>query len=276
MAPAETQLFNKHVNLTKLLLSSLFARKQKYLIVNGNCRNKFLYTNISPERAIFYKVDIEDTLHVVNLSEKAADSLYTVFPSFRDIVACINLTELMKAMNKRLTTIKGVVPELKVVETGDVVMDIPADKTEVAKALFNGEQASDKSTVAAKVGRLIIPDLWTKYEEIVSKFVNFMKEPIERDVTISSAVGNDKCVLNKVELTDADGAGVVLELPMADGESVVSYREYLSKKKMPWKYRALIMFNDRQNVAKVMYAYKDDLCDCVCTSPGTLWFPFRR
>lgn len=276
MATAEETAFNKKVNAVKLILSSLFARKQDYLVVDGNIRNKLLFTNISPDRAIFYKPDIEDTLHEVKLSEAAASNFYDIFPIFRSTICVVQLSKLLSRMNKRLTVLKGRPIDLRVdTATGSIVIDCPPDKAEVNKAMFDGNESQELMTVP--VGHLITEDLFVKYEEIIARHMSFIKEPIERTVSVSSAVGDDKFVLNNIELDNVTyNCPVLVNIPIADGISVVSYKEYLSKKKLPWKYKALIMYNPKRSVAKIAYEHRDDMVDALCISPGTLWFPYRK
>lgn len=276
MATAEETAFNKKVNTVKLILSSLFARKQDFLVVDGNVRNKLFFTNISSDRAIFYKPDIEDTLHEVKLSETVASSFYDIFPIFKDTICIIQLTKLLSRMNKRLAVLKSKPIDLKVdTNTGNIVIECPPDKEDVDKAMFNGSDKPELVTVP--VGHLITEDLFVKYEEIVARHMSFIKEPIERLVSVSSAVGDDKFVLNNIELDNATyNCPVFVNIPIADGVSVVSYKEYLSKKKLPWKYKALIMYNPKRSVAKIAYEHKDDMVDALCISPGTLWFPYRK
>lgn len=276
MATAEEMAFNKKVNTVKLILSSLFARKQDFLVVDGNVRNKLFFTNITTDRAIFYKPDIEDTLHEVKLSETVAPSFYDIFPIFKDSICIVHLAKLLSRMNKRLAYLKSQPINLRVdADTGHIIIDCPPEKEDIEKAIFNGTDKPDMIPVV--VGHLITEDLFVKYEEIVARFMSFIKEPIERTVSVSSAVGDDKFVLNNIELdNEAYNCPVFVNIPIADGVSVVSYKEYLTKKKLPWKYKALIMYNPKRSVAKIAYEHKDDMVDALCISPGTLWFPYRK
>ena len=276
MASTETMTFNKKINLVKLILSSLFARKQPYLVVDGNVRGKLFVTNIPDDRAVFYKPDIDDTLHEVKLTEYAMKYFYEIFPTFKDCICIVHLPTMLSTMNKRLAVVKNEAPAISVNKDTEVLTMLGLPKKEDGtKAVFNGTDASE--FVPVKIGHLIPEDVFVKYEEIVARFMSFIKEPIERTVTVSSAVGDDKFILNNVVLDNSVYDCVVFaNIPISDGKTVVSYKEYLAKKKLPWKLKALIMYNPKRSVAKVAYEHKDDLVDVLCTSPGTLWFPFKK
>ena len=276
MAAVEEMSFAKKMSVVKLVLSSLFARKQDFLVVDGNVRNKLFYTNLSAERVIFYKPDIDDTLHEVKLSEEVARSFYDILPLLKDVICIIHLPTLLKTMNKRLAEIKGQIPDLCVDSTtGQITMTCPPDKAEQVYKMLDGQNQSNFMTVV--VGQLITEDIFVKYEEIVANFMSFMKEPVERTVVVSSAVGDDKFILNSVEVDNTVyNCSVSVNAPIADGFSVVSYKEYLSKRKLPWRYKMLVMYNPKRSVAKVAYEHKDDMVEVLSILPGTLWFPFSK
>ena len=126
--------FPKKINQVKLLLSSLFARKLNYLIVNGRKPGTIFFTSIEPERALFYKPDIDDQLSRVVLSDKAKEVLYEIFPVFKDNIAAFFLSKFLSLMNKKLQVEKGVAPvPLVNAETGDIT-EAGARKTEEVSA----------------------------------------------------------------------------------------------------------------------------------------------
>ena len=55
-------LDKKKVDTLKCLFSSLFARKQKFLIIDGNNKDRLIYANFPYERTVYYRPTPEDTM----------------------------------------------------------------------------------------------------------------------------------------------------------------------------------------------------------------------
>ena len=92
-----------------------------------------------------------------------------------------------------------------------------------------------------------------------------------------TACYNGKVVLLDVEiLNEVKNCTVFLNLPFQDGMSGVSFKEYLAKRKLPWKYTVHIQYNPSKSVAKVAFCHKDDYVDVVSIAPGSIWFPYRK
>ena len=272
--------FNKKINLVKLLLSSLFARKHDFVVVNGRKPGRVFYTNIPADRAMFFKPDIDDQLASVEWTDKASKIIYEVFPLFKDTVACIHLPKFLAMMNKQLAVNKGVYPVPKVnEETGDITFDIP-EGTDI-DMLFKTDKDRKRFFRPPNghlVGWLISEDNFAGYEAIFNQFINFDPEPIDMNITIAEAFAKDPVVMVDIDIPNRrHDCTVGLRLPIQDGTSIVSFKEYLSKKKVtPWTYPIRVQYKDDQSVAKVSYCYRDDLVDVVSITPGSLWFPFRK
>lgn len=271
--------FNKKMNIVKMLLSSLFARKQSYLIVDGNNRNVFYMTNIPHARIPVYKADVDDTIAKVTISEEMAQIVYEAFPVFGEVVAEIDITTFMSTVNKRIAKAK-VYPEIIVDKERQVLkMWKPNDEADEAvteeEALLEGDAKPDRIDVV--IGTVIPSHLTEIYEGILTKINTFVEQPVEKDVSIPSTFANDKVILSKIELqNDVLGKPCVFKLPLQDGFNVISFKEYLSKKGMPWKYRVLVHYRESQNVARVSVTYSDDWVSAQIACPGALWFPYPK
>lgn len=276
---ADELKFNKKIAVVKLLLSSLFARKQNFLVVNGRKRNQLYFTTITSDRALFYKPDKDDQLMSVRLTEKAASILYDIFPVFKDTIAVFQLNKFLSMMNKKLAAEKGVAP-VPIInqETGEITFTVPAGigiddlfKTPRERSQYlRGENG-------CLVGHLIHEDNFAKYEAIMAFHNRFVPEPVDREITIAQAYANDRVILVNIELPNySKDCKVCLNLPVQDGTNIVSFKEYLTKRKAKWQYIARIQYNEKYSVAKVAYMHSDEYVDVECISPGGLWFPFKK
>lgn len=266
--------FNKKLTEVKLLLSSLFARKQQYVVFNFTRPNILYFTSIPAERAEFYSSDVDDTLSRVVLTEKAAKLVYEFYPFLKQMKGIVDLTDMLQATNKWLAVHKGEMPSVTCnSNTGEILIDtVPTVTT--GELLF-GEKKNQDSRVV--IGKTINDLTFMKYQAILDHYHSFTKEPIELEVTVPAAYYNDDVVLNKVEIVNNRyNAKVFLNLPMQDGVNAVSFKEYLAKRKLPWKYKIDVRYNEAKSVAHVSFMHKDDYVDVVTTCPGTLWFPFRK
>ena len=271
--------FNKKINLVKLLLSSLFARKHDYVVVNGRKPGRVFYTTIPADRAMFFKPDIDDQLASVEWSEKASKIIYEAFPLFKETIAIIHLPKFLAMMNKQLAAKKGVYPVPRVnADTGDITFDIP-EGTDIEKLFKTPKDRARffRPPNGHLVGQLITEDNFAGYEAIFNQFVNFNPEPIDMNITIAEAFANDPVVMVDVDVPNrTHNCSVGFRLPIQDGTNIVSFKEYLSKKKVPWTYPIRIQYKEDQSVAKISCCYRDDLVDVVSITPGSLWFPFRK
>lgn len=260
MAETKNTLDKKKVETVKLLLSSLFARKQKFLIVDGNNKNRLIYTNFPYERTIYYRATPEDTICGVTVNDELIPLLHEAFPIFEKIVAELNLQQFMSAVNKCLAADKTKWPEIRIdKEHDEILIDLPEK-----------EEGADTSVVC--VGRLLPPDSLQYYEGIMSQFLKFTKDPFEMDFEIPEGHFNDPVILS--DLLVPAPQPVTIKLPIQDGLSTVSFKEYLKKRNFPIKYRAFVQYRPDVRAARIALGYHDDWVNCLSMMPGMIWYPF--
>ena len=101
--------FKTKLNVIKLVTSALFARKQPFMIVNGNTPGVFYYTNVDVSRVVLYRPTIDDVISKVKItSEDVLSMLYEAYPILKDIIAQIDLVAFSTAVNKCLKEEKEV------------------------------------------------------------------------------------------------------------------------------------------------------------------------
>ena len=262
--------FNKKMTAVKLLLSSLFARKLNWVVFNGDDPNTLIYTNVPVERIVFYRPEIDDQMSLVKVSDEGIKYLYELFPFFRSTCGIIFLPDFLSTVNKLIAETKGVAPNVRVDLGSDrFFMDVP-------KVVQQGFDIDETKPTEVAIGRLIISETYELYKNVFNHHNSFVQEVIEKNITLGATAKQDKTTAVAVDLHNSlYNTDVTLSLPIQDGMNIVSFTEYLSKRKAEWKYRVLIQYNEKRSAAKVAYAYKDELVDVISITPGALWFPFR-
>ena len=270
---AEEMSFNKKMNSIKLLLSSLFARKQNWVVFNGDDPNTLIFTTVPVERIVFYRPDIDDQMSLVKVTDEGIKYLYELFPFFRSTCGVIFLPDFLSTVNKLISENKGVAPNVKIDLGRDLyIMDVPKS----AQVGFDLDESGPTEVI---VGKLISSDYYELYKQVFRHFNSFVSpnEVVEKYITLGSSAKQDKVVAVAVDLHNSTyDKDVVLCLPIQDGTNIVSFTEYLAKRKAEWKYRVLVQYNEKHSAAKAALLYKDDMVDVVSITPGSLWFPFRK
>ena len=255
-------LDKKKVETVKYLLSSLFARKQKYLIVDGNCKNRLIYANFPYERVIYYRSTPEDSICGVTVNDSVVPVLHEAFPIFEKVVAELELMSFMAAFNKSLTNDKTKWLQLRVDKDSDkIYADIPPPA-----------KKPDEGVSSVEVGRLLPPDSLKYYESIMDNFMSFVSKPLEMDIELPQGHFDDPVILTDLTLPGSDD--VRFMYPMKDGLSMVSFKEYLKKRSLPIKYHALVQYKPDSKAARISFRHIDDWVDCMTIMPGTMWFPY--
>ena len=255
----QEQLDKKKIEKVKLLLSSLFSRSQKYLIVDGSSKNRLVFTNFPYERVILYKSEPEDVMSVVSITNKeVSDALYEAYPILGGIVAEIHLQQFLAAMNKSLAADKTKWPE--------VVVNKETDKLLVSYA-----KEGEAETI--EVGRLLPPDALQFYDKIMDDFMNFTKEFTDIKFDIPSDHFGDDVLLQDFDL-GTNGESVKFKCPLKDGIPLVSFKEYLKKRALPILYTGRVQYKPETRSAKIGFGYTDDWLTSWSIMPGSLWFPF--
>ena len=260
MSDEKEALDKKKVEKVKLLLSSLFSRSQKYMLVDGSNKDRLVFANFPYERVILYKSEPEDTMSVVSITDKELSSaLYEAFPVFGSIVAEIHLHEFLAAMNKCLSEDKTSWPE--------IIIDKENDKLFISYAKA-GE------AVTQEVGRLLPPDALSFYDKIFNDFMNFTKEFIDVPFGIPAGHFDDPVILKDFAFDTPEGAQCKFMCPLKSGLPLVSFKEYLKKRGLPVQYTGRVQYRPDTKCAKIGFGYTDDWLTSWSVMPGSLWFPF--
>jgi len=257
----------KKIETVKYLLSSLFARKQKYLVVDGNNKNSLIYANFPYERTINYRSTPEDSVCCVMVNDTVAPLIHEAFPVFDKIIAEIELMPFMAAFNKSIAKDKTKWPEVKIDnETDKLFVEIEGDEKQE-------DEGTEEKKTALKivVGRLLPPDSTSLYKRIVDQFLSFTDSKEEVEFEIPQGHDQDPVILVDLLLKSLNST---FRCPIKDGLSMVSFKEYLNKRKLPIKYKALVMCRPEMRAAKVAFEHEDDWVKCLSLMPGTLWLPF--
>lgn len=271
----EQALDKKKVETIKLLLSSLFARKQKYLVLDGKFKNRLIYANFPYERTIYYRPTPEDTVCGVTVNDSIVPILYEAFPLFGEIVAEISLQPFMSTLNKCLTNDKTKWPTIEIVkEDYDKQLIYSGGIPKVDNLIMIIPAKGEEPETRVVIGRLLPPDAHVYYEGIMSKYMEFTKDRIERDFEIPEGSLDEGDVILK-DFMLGDAIPTLFKFPLRDGISLVSFKEYLKKRNFPIKYNAIIQYRPDTEAARIALGYKDDWVDALSIMPGTLWFPFR-
>ena len=252
-------LDKKKVEKIKLLLSSLFSRSQKFLVVDGSNKNRLVFTNFPYERVILYKSEPEDVMSMVSITNKeVSDILYEAFPILGGIVAEIHMLPFLASMNKCLTADKTKWPE--------IVVDKENDKLIMSFA-------KEGETETVEVGRLLPPDALQFYDKIMEDFMNFTKKFTDIKFGIPPDHFGDDVILQDFDV-GTDGESVKFKCPLKDGIPLVSFKEYLKKRSLPILYTGRIQYKSETRSAKIGFGYTDDWLTSWSIMPGSLWFPF--
>ena len=276
----------KKLNVLKLFLSSLYARKQKFLVVDGNSRCLFYLTNVPYERIPLYRPDIEDTMAKVVVKELVAELLYEAFPIFGDACFELELAAFTAAFNKILVANRAEYPKMKLNKANNTItmavpqLQTPKGSMDVGDAdpdeLVELEK-SPMSSVDTVVGRVVSSHAFEYYEKVFKYFLGFAEKQIVREIQIPTAYSNDKVILSSIELENPVKERTdVFQVPLQDGTNMPSFKEYLSKRKLPWTYKLLVGYKPEQSIAKIAVAFADNWVDTVTIMPALLWFPVKQ
>ena len=246
----------------KLITSSLFARKQPFMIIDCTKPSTFYYTNIDRERVALYRPTAEDVLSKVTIKDdKVKEALFKAFPILEKSIVQLDLMKFSTYLNKSLKIKNDEFPELTIHEDSRLVtMRVPTSETNPG--------------VDANVGILLSQMDVEFYEGILTKHLKFSDKVEYRRFKAASSVGDDKVALEIVELEKRDDSDKKSEfaLPIKDGFNVVSSKEYISKRGLDPYYALDVLVDPVLRAAKTVVDYSDDWLDASTIMPGTLWF----
>ncbi len=260
--------FSECVNVVKLLTSSIFARKLNCLTTTCKEDGLFYYSNIPWERIVLYRPDISDGLSKVKVTnETVVNAFYTAFPSLKEMSVEFNIPALSSALNKYFSMHKKELkfPELIIPEgTREIRIDAPSKvKNKITK-----EDIYLDYTV---VGIIVPDDAVSLYEEVITNYRSFSDDVRKYEFRVNEVVAGEKVALEMIDL-EIGPNGYTLGLPIADGFSMVSTKEYIKKRDGYPLYGVDILVNDARCTAKALINFADDWLTSTSIMPGSLWF----
>lgn len=255
----EAKTFKTKLNKIKLITSSIFARKQQFMVINGATPTTFYYTNVESERVKMYRPTMEDSISKVVINEEVSKTLFEAFPDLTKGIVEIDLTKFSSTLNKAVSVEKGVFPELKV---------------DMAARLVTMTVKGDLPVV---LGKVLLDFEIDFYEEIFRKYNEFSDNVQVVKYKANMENNGSKLDVDIVELSSSDeSAPFKLGLPLRDGFSAVSAREYCKRRGLVPVYDLEFMRDIANETAKVTMCYCDDWINSRTIMPACLWFMFRR
>ena len=249
------QKFAEQFNIVKLVTSSIFARKQKFLILNGNNPGTFYYTNIPHERMALYRATPDDVISKVTVkSPDVMNAFYDAFPTLKSAIAEVDVQDLSTNLNKAKK------------EYGDSFPPIDIGK------LNENSLSMNVGGVDKPIGRLLPEHGPVYYEEVLDNFNRFSDNVVKRQFKAAEQIGDDKLVLEIVDLEMGDGSKCEFGIPVKDGVAMVSTKEYVNKRDLDPVYDILLRVNPEARTSRSAILYSDDWIDSMTIMPGLLWF----
>lgn len=249
------QKFDEQFNIVKLVTSSIFARKQKFLILNGNTPETFYYTNIPHERMALYRAAPGDVISKVTLkSPDVMHAFYEAFPTFKSIIAEVDVQDLSTNLNKAKKEYGLSFP--------------PVDIGKLNENSLSMKVAG----VDKPIGRLLPEHGPVYYEEVLENFNRFSDNVVKRQFRAAEQVGDDKLILEIVDLELNKGDKSEFGIPVKDGVTMVSTKEYINKRNLDPVYDILLRVNPDSRTSRAAILYSDDWLDSMTIMPGLLWF----
>lgn len=249
------QKFTEQFNVIKLITSSIFARKQPFLILNGTKPEVFYYTNIPHDRMALYRAAPDDVIsRVIIKSPDVMSAFYSAFPTLKSAIAEIDIQKLSTFLNKAKKEYKESFPPIDI------------GKLDQNSLSMNVEGKDNR------IGSLLPEHGPMYYEEVLDNFNKFSDNVVKRQFRATEQVGDDKIVLEIVDLEVGEKNKVEFGLPVKDGVNMVSTKEYVAKRKLEPLYDIMLRVNPEARTSRSAILYSDDWLDACTIMPGTLWF----
>ena len=264
----DKKAFAELVKVVKLLTSSIFARKLTYLVTSCKEIGLFYYSNIPWDRVVMYRPDITDGLSKVKVtSDTVINSLYTALPDLKKMSVELNIPAFGSALNRYLSAHKTDLkfPEFIIPEgTREIRIDAPSKiKNEITKE----EIHLDYSVV----GQVIPDDGINLYEDIISNYRKFSDDVRKYEFKVNEIIAGEKVSLEMIDV-NVGPSNYKFGLPITDGLSMVSAKEYVKKREGYPLYGIDLMVNEARRTAKALINFTDDWLESTTIMPGSLWF----
>ena len=264
----------KELDLCKAYLSSLFARRQKYLWIDtlGETTTWYFSTigtempdgQKKPGKAqsmvpIFaYTPNIEDFIHRVEFKDwTVPELLLTLVPCISGKTVCIHIAELLALINK------GLVDEMCVNEEGVTIKKTIGKKDPVDTTVI---YFTDKITMDFLIGQC---------KGIINKVVRTGRS-MEIEITDPKVIKRGQVSFIELPLVHPNDQSKTgkLKLPVLDGCSIVSLPEFLSK--APGAYKLSVHAAFDMLALRAVPEFVTDSIQVLSVQPSAIWFPSFR
>ena len=264
----DKNMFAECVKVVKLLTSSIFARKLTYLTTTCKEDGLFYYSNISWERIVLYRPDINDSLSKVKITnDTVINAFYAAFPSLREMSVEFNIPALSSALNKYLSIHKKELkfPELIIPEgTREIRIDVPS---KIKNKITKEDILLDYTTV----GIIVADDAVSLYEDVITDYRKFSDDVRKYEFKVNEVIAGEKVSLEMIDV-EIGPVGYTFGLPITDGFSMVSAKEYIKKRDGHPVFGMDLMVNPSRYTAKAIINFTDDWLRSTSIMPGSLWF----
>lgn len=259
------------LDLLKAYLSSLFARRQKYLwIDSAGAATTWYYSTIGTEMPdgqkkagkqqtmvpIFaYKPGIDDFIHRVEFTDWTVPELFfTLIPCISRKTVCINIAELLVLINKKL------LDTLEVHEDRATIEKVVAKKDPVTTTVI---YFTDKITMEFLIGQC---------DGIINRVMDneaCVKVPIS-DVSVIKRTEISFLTIFLNSPVDPTKTST-LNFPVCDGCALVSVPEF--SKKVPGDFELSVHVAFNMLALQVVPEFKNASVTVLSVQPFALWFP---
>jgi len=265
------KLEKEDLDVLRLFLSSLFARRQKYLWIDSTDPLNVYFSTMGHKMPIgkkngkkeapmvpvyMYKPTVDDFVHKVAFkNEDFVTTLMRIFPFCLTGRSCINISELSTTVNKGLLdSFKYSDDEKKVFITKTVKGKPPVDKL-----------------VAIKVSDHLIGAIKNNYavfhrNVLCNENVSFV--PVNNVLATGTRLSRVEIDFSKLPKINSD---YLLKIPIYEGLTSISKSEYVKKSKQCGTTNICVAPN-KKSVGLVII-YEDDLIKVESVQPVSLWFP---
>lgn len=258
---------NQELELLKAYLSSLFARRQKYLWIDSVGEATTWYFSTigtempdgqkkpgmpQPTVPIFaYKPSIDDFIHKVEFTDLTVPGfLYTILPCIHGKTVCIVLSNLLATINKKL---------LDTLVIDEYSAELPSeDKSSTTIVHF-----TDKITMGFLIGQC---------DGVLCRVIG-VDHSFELPITNPKVIKRGDVSFVEIPLSHPSDPSLSgkLRLPLLEGCSVISTSEFL--KKVPGEYRLVIHAAFDMLALRAVPDFITDSIRVLSVQPSAIWFP---
>lgn len=248
----------------KLIFSSLFARKSKYLVFGiENKPHTWYMTNISDEEITVFKPNMTQFLsEVFFIKTEIQDLIVSMFPLLTTSIGIIDATTVCCELNKH--------DKQKNISSAPLVMELAEDHFTIVL------KGNNEPVVC---GRLLSPEIVGRYASLLDQYINRnepKEDPRELVYPINIDSFNTSIVNDMVIYSDRlESLSPIwrVAVPLKDGFNMVSISEYVKKSKTNNRTMELVITNNKIKTFRTAVRYIDDNIKVITIQPAASWFP---